>query len=367
MSDENSGVVTIERGVSPYRADIRLYMFIVDAAVTIGCLLFLFAGYLRLAPLRILHTGVVVGLLVGSFLVPGFFRVQNELNPTVARQLFGWRIGGGVLFATISVVREWIDMSLAAVPTVPSISVVAWGVIQGLVLGSIGGYLALQGRQEAKHADRLVEQTSVLNRVLRHDIRTSVNLIEGHLEMVDPGTEAEAEQLLQAVSEARELAALSDRARSVQQLLRNDQSTSLVDLGPFVEEIVEEVRETHPDVTVNVEGPDSALAATNPIITEAIRELVHNAIEHHDKPTQTITIELEEGERRTEVTVHDDGPGISAYESEILEHGAVTDLQHSSGMGLWLVRWVVDQSHGELEITSREPRGTSVTIRLPTP
>jgi len=43
-----------------------------------------------------------------------------------------------------------------------------------------------------------------------------------------------------------------------------------------------------------------------------------------------------------------------------------TALEHASGLGLWLVHWIVTESGGELEIHTREPTGTLITMWLPT-
>jgi len=40
-------------------------------------------------------------------------------------------------------------------------------------------------------------------------------------------------------------------------------------------------------------------------------------------------------------------------------------LYHGSGLGLWLVYWVLQQSGGSASVTPVDPRGTAVTITLP--
>jgi signal transduction histidine kinase len=42
-----------------------------------------------------------------------------------------------------------------------------------------------------------------------------------------------------------------------------------------------------------------------------------------------------------------------------------TALEHASGLGLWLVHWIVTESGGDLEIDTREPTGTVVRMWLP--
>ncbi|WP_143414728.1 ATP-binding protein, partial [Halorubrum sp. SD683] len=48
-----------------------------------------------------------------------------------------------------------------------------------------------------------------------------------------------------------------------------------------------------------------------------------------------------------------------------VDRRAVDALYHGSGLGLWLVYWVVRQSGGSAAVASAEPRGTAITLTLP--
>jgi len=47
----------------------------------------------------------------------------------------------------------------------------------------------------------------------------------------------------------------------------------------------------------------------------------------------------------------------------VLERGRETDLNHGSGIGLWLVRWTATTLEGDLDFDTSD--GTTVTVRLP--
>ncbi|MDX1746566.1 MAG: ATP-binding protein [Halobacteriales archaeon] len=65
-----------------------------------------------------------------------------------------------------------------------------------------------------------------------------------------------------------------------------------------------------------------------------------------------------------EVRVADDGPGIPEPDRKVLV-GTDTGLENASGLGLWLVNWIVSESGGEVHYEPNEPRGSVVVIRLP--
>lgn len=114
--------------------------------------------------------------------------------------------------------------------------------------------------------------------------------------------------------------------------------------------------------------PDRAVVEVNPIFSEALAELLTNAIEHTDNETPKITIavDLESGPRHmTELRIMDNGPGIPASQLEPLEKGKERQLLHLDGMGLWFVKWTVRHSGGDLRFETDEQPGTTVYIQVP--
>jgi signal transduction histidine kinase len=104
----------------------------------------------------------------------------------------------------------------------------------------------------------------------------------------------------------------------------------------------------------------------------AIDELLENAIEHNDTADPTVRITVDagsgsnaSGDQFVTLEIADDGPGLPEMERQVFEAGSETPLQHSSGLGLWLARWVVEDLGGEITVDDREPRGTVVRLRLP--
>jgi two-component system OmpR family sensor kinase len=65
--------------------------------------------------------------------------------------------------------------------------------------------------------------------------------------------------------------------------------------------------------------------------------------------------------------VADDGPGFTDAELAVHADDAVTEtaLQHSDGVGLWLVRWIVDAYGGEFAVRNADDGGAVVTVTLP--
>jgi len=117
---------------------------------------------------------------------------------------------------------------------------------------------------------------------------------------------------------------------------------------------------------------EAAASVEERALDAAVRNLLENAIRHHDGEG----VERADGGALASVTVAreadafvvrvaDDGPGIPTAELDAIEAGEETDLQHGSGLGLWVVHWAVATLGGDVTYADREPRGTAATLRLP--
>jgi K+-sensing histidine kinase KdpD len=130
--------------------------------------------------------------------------------------------------------------------------------------------------------------------------------------------------------------------------------------------IVDDVGEQYPAAEISLRAPTSCVALGSHAIDAALRECLENAVVHSDRATPSI--EVTAHRRATEVVVQiaDDGPGIPAMERRVLtDEAEMGALYHGSGMGLWLIAMIVQQSDGTLSFAENEPRGSVVTISLP--
>ncbi|MFB6134001.1 MAG: sensor histidine kinase [Halanaeroarchaeum sp.] len=98
----------------------------------------------------------------------------------------------------------------------------------------------------------------------------------------------------------------------------------------------------------------------------AIEELLENAVVHNDEEP-TVRVEARRAEEKVRLRIEDNGPGIPEYERAVLQRGKETPLSHGSGLGLWLVHWIVTMNGGTLSIADATPAGTQVTITVPRP
>lgn len=230
----------------------------------------------------------------------------------------------------------------------------------GSFRGTVGVVRDISERK--RHEQRL----SVLNRVLRHNLRNEMSVVSGAATVLEAELDGTAARRAEMIRESAErMAALGDEARRAQSLLgRDGRDPSPVEVVGVVEVCCEGLRATNPAATVEVDAPGELWALAGDGLDAVVENLVGNAIEHHpEAPTVVVSVETA-GPDRVAIRVVDDGPGIPESEVEVLEADVETPLRHGTGLGLWLVSWLVDAYDGELSFEESPSGGTAVTVLL---
>jgi len=225
------------------------------------------------------------------------------------------------------------------------------------------------------------QQLMVLNRVLRHNLRNGLNVVVGNAERVSMTLDAIEDAVDEAalpmsiekartdlrdiVSAAEELLDTSERARQFDDLYQHIRDVRPVEVRPLLETVAADYREECPAATLRVEGSNPVVLANRHAVRIALEELVDNAIRHStDTPEVTLRVsESDDGALR--ISVADSGAGMPEMEREVIETGEERPLKHGSGLGLWLVKWLVTPLGGTMAIDSNEPKGTIVSMIFP--
>ncbi|OLZ41781.1 histidine kinase [Natrinema saccharevitans] len=212
------------------------------------------------------------------------------------------------------------------------------------------------------------KRLEILNRVLRHDLRNGMNIIEGCTEMLADAI-GEDEYVETIRNRTDELVGLAEKTRAVERVLDCDESpTGPLDASAAIDRAIDRLEDAGPDVEVTRTVPDRVYARADKYLETAIYQVLENAVEHsdRDRPTVDVTLRDRPDEDLLALSIADDGPGIPDEERALLEgEREITQLRHGSGLGLWLVNWVVTQTGGQLSFANNDPRGTVVTLEIP--
>ena len=215
------------------------------------------------------------------------------------------------------------------------------------------------------------QRLEVANRVLRHNLRNDMNLVQGIANRIESGESTDLETDARLIRQrADRVVELGEKARV---MTRTDPAASVssqtVDLtGPALQ-----VLETFEAQAHGVRFESHLTESLPAVVTDesalrtALQELVENAVEHNDTDDPLVRIEGERRENAVFLRVVDNGPGVPKAEQEVLQSGTETPLHHGGGMGLWLAYWSTQAAGGELSIEQCTEAGSVIELRFSSP
>lgn len=233
-----------------------------------------------------------------------------------------------------------------------------------VAIGGVVGILIGGFWEHGEENRRLNEKNAVLSRVLRHDLRNAAGVIGAHAEILKEDLPAaECHRVDVIAHKTRELAELGDLARTLQTAVDpHRERPKEINVANVVARRCEVLGEQHEDIRIVTDLADEAWAYADGLLDAAVDNLLENAIVHNDSIHPEIHVRVGVNARWVSVEIADNGPGIPAGEITALET-VDEPLEHSSGTGLWLVKWLVDRYGGHLDIDQTGP-GTNVHVKL---
>ncbi|WP_158854625.1 sensor histidine kinase KdpD [Halorhabdus sp. CUG00001] len=299
--------------------------------------------------------GIVVGLLLVAT-GAGLFAFE-ELQTAHVIRVAGWNALGVVVLALVLglvVASPSISLPAAVIADVLGVSAIAH------VLIGVNDVRRIRVGELARERQKL----AVLNRIVRHNLRNDAQILLGNAETL--ATSLEDERLANMATTVAEtadgLATMNDKLGQFQAAIDHDPTEErTVDLTEPVGAVVEEIQNAYPDATVDTDLSEDCLVRADDKLAVAIHEAIENAVVHGGENVR-VTSSREDG--RVEVTITDDGPGIPDHELTPLEDDTeITQLEHGTGVGLWVLDTIVDAYGGTLTFDTDD--GASVTISLP--
>lgn len=211
---------------------------------------------------------------------------------------------------------------------------------------------------------------------MSHELRTPLAVLQTNLDvtMSNPGAGLDDYRYMASVLQpsVQRLALLIEQLL----LLARDISAAVfdvVDLGPQVEEIVDQLRPLaeRQRVRLRVAGDaEVAVLGSAALLTHLVRNLVDNAIAYN-RPDGSVEVRLWRAEGWAFIAVADTGMGIPmAAQARLFERfhrGEAARMRRPNGLGLGLaiVQHLARQHGGTVTVTSKAGAGSTFTVRLP--
>jgi two-component system OmpR family sensor kinase len=266
----------------------------------------------------------------------------------------------------------------ADLPAVITVLSLAFLIVSGVVLMTVSWVRRQAAKRVGEARFQAAEERRRLLRRLDHEFKNPLMAIRAGLAnlvpaLVDP---AQQETAASIESQALRLGRLTADMRKLVELETRPLEQAQVDLAHMLEEVIAAAREQpeaqdrHLQLAVpRVPWPLPEVRGDGDLLALAVHNLVDNALKFSE-PGSVVEVRGFEDGTAVVIEVADTGTGMPAEEIplvwEELYRGRHARATSGSGIGLALVRAVVERHGGQVSIQSREGQGTVVRLRIPT-
>jgi signal transduction histidine kinase len=238
--------------------------------------------------------------------------------------------------------------------------------------------LLWQAARATAHDRARMERLAMLGRLssqLAHDLKNPLAALKGAAQYLSEerargrSIDAQQEFLALLVNESERLSRLIDR---YQRLGRLESMTARTSVNDLIRHVVELHRlAQRGDVTarleLDAELPDCAIDAD--LVATALENLLRNASEAMGRggmlTVRTERVQHPSVREAVAITVEDSGCGMNAREVEQAFDEFFSTKAGGSGLGLPLVKRVVEAHGGSINVRSEVGRGTRIVLLLP--
>ena len=297
---------------------------------------------------RVFYLSLPLMLLIAS--VAGFFLAQKSLAPVAAMSAQAESINANNLHERLSVSNPHNEL--------------------GRLANVFNALLARVNRSFASLREFTADAS--------HELRTPLAIIRGEADVAlsQPRTSFEYQETLAVVrDEARRLSRIVDdmlalaRADAGAQQLQREE----LYLNDLIEECCRAVQTlaAHKNISVHCEAlPDVEFCGDEELLRRMILNLLDNAIKYTPVGGK-VTIELSETLTHINLRVIDNGIGIPAdaaahvFDRFYRVDKARSRAEGGSGLGLPIVKWVVEAHQGTVQLKSHPGLGSEFLVELP--
>jgi len=212
-----------------------------------------------------------------------------------------------------------------------------------------------------------------------HELRTPLTVLRGSLEVAleeERPPDEYRDVIGNALLEVRHLARLSQNLLFLVRGLSGRVTLSFanVDITRLLSEIGKNVQPAASDrgLELSVSLPDEPVRAF--VDSDRFQQVFHNLLENamrYTEPGGTVRLSLTAAPGEARMVVADTGIGIPpadlpyVFERFFRSDRARRAYSGGSGLGLSIVRWIVEAHKGSVSIESTVGKGTAVTVALP--
>ncbi|RLB59253.1 MAG: hypothetical protein DRI34_02370, partial [Deltaproteobacteria bacterium] len=201
-----------------------------------------------------------------------------------------------------------------------------------------------------------------------HDLRGPITVISGYVELVGEGTlGTDRQQYLDIIG--RQVEQMNQMIANLMTFVRGEQATVYqeVSLGELLDDLRQKVEPLCQPrgIELRLQGDGQTISTDASKLLRIGYNLGKNAAEALGR-NGTVTIRLQASKEGLRLEVEDNGPGIPPEEQQHLFEPFFTRRKRGgTGIGLFVVKRLVEEMGGSIEIDSQPQRGSCFRVHLP--
>lgn len=238
----------------------------------------------------------------------------------------------------------------------------------------IGVVLFIIDVTEQKKAEKMRRDFSAN---VSHELKSPLTSINGYAEMIAEGFVKDEEDIKHFASiinkEGKRLLELINSIIRLSQLeeRKGEDDFELVNLLEILEDSKERFKLLAKDreIELNVQGDDLSVIGNKVMLEELVSNIIENGIKH--SKAENLYMNLYDTDNTNYLSIRDNGIGISKENQErIFERFYIVDESrtkenNSTGLGLSIVKHIVEYHKANIKINSEINKGTEIIISFP--
>ncbi|NJM77977.1 MAG: PAS domain S-box protein [Acaryochloridaceae cyanobacterium RU_4_10] len=209
--------------------------------------------------------------------------------------------------------------------------------------------------------------------VVSHDLKAPLRAISNLSEWLELDLEGQLPpenqtQLQLLRTRTQRMAKMIDSLLDYSRVGRAEIATETVEVAALLAEVIDTL-DPPSSFTIQIESQMPTLKTKRLLLSQVFANLIGNAIKHRDRPEGTLEISVREKGEFYEFALRDDGPGIAPEDRDkiftIFQTLKQSQDNESSGVGLCIVKKIVETENGIIRLDSQLGGGTTFFFTWP--
>lgn len=251
--------------------------------------------------------------------------------------------------------------------------------LNGKIKGSVGIHFDITEqkkleKEKEKLLYKLAKQNEYLNEyahVVSHDLKSPLRSIHSLLSWIQEDNDKEfnvqtQEYLKQIGEKVEKMDSLIHGILMYSKVESQKRNFENVDLNEIVQNAIDTIHIPE-NITVSIKNTLPKMEIDSFIMYQLFQNLISNAVNYNDKQDGIVEIDSTESQKHYTFSFKDNGIGIDIkYQTKIFEiFESYSKNTQSTGIGLAIVKKIVDKCEGEIWLESEVGVGTTFYVELP--